>query len=105
EGMDAIAPSEIQDALLELGICPGDWLFFHTSLRSFGAPVENGAEGLIDAVYAAVSPGGTIAVPTHAPARSTIFDPKHTPPEADIGVLPHVFVARSEAIRSCHPTH
>src|SRR5690606_35265174 len=100
-----ITPDQITSALATLGIRPGDWIFAHTALRSFGAPIERGADGLIDALIAAVSPGDTVAVPAHAPSGPEIFDPRSSPLEDDLGVTPRVFVARADAVRSCHPTH
>ena len=103
--MECILKKEVADGLARLGIGNGDWVFFHTSLRSFGAALEGGADGLIDTLLDAVSPDGTIGVPTHSEISADVFDPKSADVAADLGIVPRVFAARKQAVRSCHPTH
>jgi aminoglycoside 3-N-acetyltransferase len=102
--MNSIRREDIVTGVRQLGVSPGDWVFFHTSMRSFGAPVAGGADAVIDAVLEAVYPGGTVAVPTHSDAGTAVFE-RSTAPHDGMGVVPRVFLARPEALRSCHPTH
>ena len=53
------APSDLANALLHLGVQPGDRLMIHASLRAIG-PVEGGADGVLDALERAVGPDGTL---------------------------------------------
>jgi aminoglycoside 3-N-acetyltransferase len=92
--MSSVGKGDIVDGLRNLGVRPGDKLLVHSSLSSFGH-VEGGAEAVIDALIEAVSPGGTVLVPTLTgdetlcPANPPIFDPRpsengQTPCEACI---------------------
>ncbi|NIA14021.1 MAG: hypothetical protein GWP08_08065 [Nitrospiraceae bacterium] len=103
--MACIHRSSIVKGLCRLGIEPGDVVFFHTSLRSFGAEIAGGATTVIDAVLEAVSPGGTVGVPAHGAMESGPFEPNEAPLYSSLGLLPRVFVKRPGAIRSFHPTH
>jgi len=100
-----IAQTDIVAGLRRLGIEPGDLVFFHTSYKSFGAPIESGPNGLIEATLRAVTPGGTIAVPTHSGPLGIPFDPAKAPMHDSMGAVPRVFLARADAVRSRHPTH
>ncbi|OGV83614.1 MAG: hypothetical protein A3K19_07750 [Lentisphaerae bacterium RIFOXYB12_FULL_65_16] len=94
--------------LRDLGLRSGDLVIVHSSLKSFGR-VEGGADAVIDALLDAVSPGGTVAVPTltygpFAPENPPpLFDPKTRP--CIVGHIPETFRQRPEAKRSLHPTH
>jgi aminoglycoside N3'-acetyltransferase len=101
-----------------LGVEPGDVVMVHASLRSIG-PVAGGADGVIDALLAAVGDGGTLFMnvgarddrswvnehPEHERAdllRDTEpFDNAVTPADPDNGVLAEVF--RRRARLSDHP--
>ncbi len=106
--MATITKDEILYGLRGLGVCPGFVLLVHSSLSSFGY-VEGGAESVIDALIGAVSPGGTVLVPTLtgdeslSPANPPTFDPQITP--CWTGAIPEAFRVRPGAIRSLHPTH
>lgn len=106
--MSSVGKGDIVDGLRNLGVRPGDKLLVHSSLSSFGH-VEGGAEAVIDALIEAVSPGGTVLVPTLTgdetlcPANPPIFDPANTP--CWTGTIPEAFRKRSDAVRSLHPTH
>jgi aminoglycoside 3-N-acetyltransferase len=103
--VETIRAKDVFEGLRRLGVAPGDWVFFHTSLRSFGAEVEGGADGLIDALKASVYPGGTIAAPTHSDTSPGVFEPQSTPIATHMGVAPVALAARAGAVRSCHPSH
>lgn len=92
--------------LRALGITSGDLLLVHSALRRLG-PVEGGADGVIDALVAAVGPEGTVAVPTHTwgtvSTQQPVFHQTLSP--SIVGTLTNVFRMRPEARRSLHPTH
>lgn len=99
--MATVTAADIRDGLRGLGLGPGDTLMLHCALSSIGR-VEGGAGGLIDAVLAAVSPGGTVMMPV-LPDIYTPFD-AHTSPST-VGLVSEVFWRRPEAVRSRHPSH
>jgi aminoglycoside N3'-acetyltransferase len=84
-------------------------------------PVDDGADGVLDAIAAAVGPSGTILMTLGArddwawvnerpaPERSTLlrgtppFDAATTPADPDVGVLAEVFRTRSGTLVSDHP--
>src|SRR5690606_27402989 len=53
------SPARLVQDLRALGVRAGDSLMVHASLRKIG-PVQEGANGVIEALDAAVSPGGTL---------------------------------------------
>jgi aminoglycoside 3-N-acetyltransferase len=83
-------------------------VLFHTSLRSFGH-VEGGAMGLIQALFDAVGPEGTLVAPTltgsrtDGPDHPPVFDRDRTP--CWTGRVPETFRQLPGALRSLHPTH
>ncbi len=120
--MDAspIPPAAIAADLRRLGLCGGDVVMVHASLRAIG-PVTGGAEGVIDAILDVVGPAGTMlmllgAANAHAwvderpePERAALlvdaepFDAATTPADPDVGVLAEVFRQRRETVVSDHP--
>lgn len=103
-----VTKGEIVSGLMELGLGKGDAVLVHSSLRSFGY-VTRGAGTVIDALLEAVSPGGTVLVPTltgnseDGPANPLVFDVKSTP--CWTGRIPTEFMKRPGSRRSLHPTH
>jgi aminoglycoside 3-N-acetyltransferase len=95
-GVDSLA-----DDLRALGIILGCSVLVHSSLRSVGT-VERGAEGLVDALLAAVGPEGTVMVPTFT-YDSARFDPGATPGRT--GAVAEALRRRAGAVRSLHPFH
>jgi len=103
-----------------LGVGPGDLLMVHSSLRSVG-PVEGGADGVLDALHAAVGPAGTLFVNVGARddmgwvndrpegdragllEGSEPFDCLRAPADPDVGVLAEVFRTRPGTRVSDHP--
>jgi aminoglycoside 3-N-acetyltransferase len=61
EGKTVVRKRDIVEGLRNLGVNPGDAVFFHNSLSSMGY-VECGAETVIDAFLEAVGHRGTVAV-------------------------------------------
>jgi len=90
----------------EIGVRPGDVVFVHASLSSFGY-VDGGVDMLIEALLAAVGPGGTLAMPgfsfqlTNVP--SPVFDVRFTPCWAS--KIYERFRLRKGVSRSHHATH
>lgn len=107
-----IDKATIVNGLREMGIVPGDVVMLHSSLKSLGY-VEGGAQTVLEAVYEAVSPGGTLVVPTYYLPGGTIyntckmegyvFDPRQH--GSNLGALPDTFLKMPGIKRSIHPTH
>lgn len=104
--------STIVNDLRKLGIRSGDVVMLHSSLRSIGY-VEGGARVVLECIYEALSPGGTLVVPTYYLPGGTIyntckmedyvFDPQvHG---SNLGALPAAFLKMHGVERSIHPTH
>jgi len=83
-------------------------VLMHSSLKSLGR-MDGGADGVIDALLAAVGPAGHVLMPTHSycyinsEGQGTPYDPATTPSRT--GLITEVFRQRSGAVRSGHPTH
>ena len=97
--------AQLQNQLREMGIKPNDTVLIHTSLRAVG-PVENGADGLIDA-FCEYLTEGLFLVPTHTWAevrkQNPVYNVRTSVP--CIGTLPKVAAFRKDGFRSLHPTH
>jgi aminoglycoside N3'-acetyltransferase len=92
---------DIRKAIRHLGVAPGDLMIVHSSYKSLGG-VEDGPEAVARALVDAVSPGGSVFVPTfnygndpYHPATARSFD----------GVVTEFFRKLPGAVRSLHPTH
>jgi len=101
------APRQLAADLAGLGVRPGDLLMVHASLRRIG-PVRGGAAGVIEALDAAVAPGGTLLMVLGARdhhawvnerpeaeraallADAEPFDHLRTPALPEVGVLAEV---------------
>jgi aminoglycoside 3-N-acetyltransferase len=94
------------DALVEqlrgLGVQPGGVLLVHTSYRAV-RPVEGGPAGLIDALCAALGPGGTLVMPSWGDDDDVPFDPARSPASLDLGVVAETFRRLPGVRRSDHP--
>ncbi len=98
-------PSITRDRIIadlhRLGVSAGDSLIVHSSLRSIGW-VDGGPEAVIDALQAALTPRGNLALPTFtSPAPE--FAVSDTP--CGTGLIPETFRRRPDVLRSIHPTH
>ena len=120
---DPVTPTRITTALRELGVAAGDTLLVHSSLSSLGF-VPGGAQGVVAALRDAVTPAGTLVVPTHS---TDLTDPRHwenpsvpeswydtirasTPayrpdatPTRGMGAIPECLRDYDDAVRSDHP--
>jgi len=110
----------IADDLRRLGAADGDLVMVHASLRAIG-PVVGGADGVIDAIAAAIGTDGTILVNTGVrddlgwvndrpePERAALlegtepFDTRTAPADPDNGELAEVFRSRPGTAVSDHP--
>lgn len=96
---------DIMDALIRLGICKGDIVLVHSSLKSMGY-VEGGAEAVINAFLEVLSPDGTLVMPTliqkdFVNAYQTWYMDK----PSDTGYITEVFRKFPGAVRSNQATH
>ena len=109
--------------LRRLGVRPGDRLMVHASLRAIGGSrgIAGGADGVLDALEAAVGPDGTLFMTLGARddwgwvnerpederpgllAAAEPFDRLATPADPDVGVLAEVFRTRPGTLVSDHP--
>lgn len=97
---------ELVGAFGATGITAGDTVLVHSSLRALG-PVEGGADGVIDALLAAIGPSGTLAMPTLTWGIVNLQQPvfHQTQSPSLVGALTNVLRQRPGAERSLHPTH
>jgi aminoglycoside 3-N-acetyltransferase/aminoglycoside 3-N-acetyltransferase-2 len=112
--------SDLAEALRELGVRPNDLLMVHASLKAIG-PVEGGARTVVDALLAAVAPGGTLmgyASWDRSPYEQTLngrrmsdderrhwpaFDPQTAGTYRGFGLLNQFLADTPGARRSAHP--
>lgn len=96
---------QLKEQIRAMGIEENDTVLIHTSMRAVG-PVENGADGVIDA-FCQVLKDGLFLVPTHTwgvvNRNNPMFDVCSTVP--NIGALPVCAAFRKDGFRSLHPTH
>jgi len=92
----------------KLGICPGDTVIIHASMKSIG-PVLGGPQAVISAFQHVVTPRGTIIMPAFSYNFERIYekiepyDPETTP--SQVGLLSESFRNMKGVVRSSHPTH
>ena len=94
-----VAVESLTRDVAALGIAAGARVLVHSSLKAVGR-VENGPDGLIDALLGILGPTGTLVAPTFT-YRSARFDPATTPGRT--GVVGEALRRRPRAIRSLHP--
>jgi aminoglycoside 3-N-acetyltransferase len=96
--------SQLERDLRSIGVCAGDTLMVHASLRAVG-PIEGRAEGLVRALLSVLSDQGTLlAYVDFAPTTDTpYFDPQKSPAHPDYGVLAEVIRTWPGAVRSLNP--
>ena len=97
--------SDLTKQIKQMGILPTDTVLIHTSMRAIGE-VEGGADGVIDAFRDYLTEG-LFLVPTHTWSVVTenqpVYDVRSSVP--NIGALPRAAAARTDGVRSLHPTH
>jgi aminoglycoside N3'-acetyltransferase len=100
--------SQFAQVVRSLGVRAGDLMIAHSSFRSFGPDrppdqrVEGGPEAIAWGLIDAVSPGGSVFVPTFNYGNDP-WQPE-TSPSHD-GIITEVFRKHPGVIRSNHPTH
>lgn len=92
---------ELTEQLLALGVEPGGVLLVHTAFSRV-APVEGGPQGLIDALQAALGPGGTLVMPSMSDDDDHPFEPGATPC-LGMGVVADSFWRLPGVLRSDSP--
>jgi aminoglycoside N3'-acetyltransferase len=101
-GRSEISIDDVTEQLRALGVREGGVLLVHTSFRAV-RPVEEGPAGLIQALRAAVGPGGTLVMPSWTGDDENVFDPASTPASEDLGVVADTFWRLPGVVRSSHP--
>jgi aminoglycoside 3-N-acetyltransferase len=87
--------------LAALGVARGGMLLVHNAFSKV-APVVGGPEGLIEALLAALGPGGTLVMPSMADDDDVPFDRGETPCRA-LGVVANRFWRMPGVLRSDSP--
>ena len=100
-----VSKSDFRNALLQLGIEPGDLVLIHSSFKSLG-PVEGGAESIIAGALEAIGPEGTLVLPTFCQQNfSQVYETWHPAKPSDTGWLTNYFRKREGSFRSDQATH
>jgi aminoglycoside N3'-acetyltransferase len=99
--LQPILNSALTAQILELGVTPGGVLLVHTSFSQVG-PVEGGPLGLIEALRAAIGPGGTLVMPSMSDDDDHPFDSRKTPC-LGMGVVADSFWRMPDVLRSDSP--
>lgn len=99
--MSDLTIQEILAGLRRLGINSGGTIVVHSSLSRFGR-VAGGADIVAQALIDAVSPGGSVFVPTFNYGQLP-YDIATTPSLA--GAISEALRKHPDALRSAHPTH
>jgi aminoglycoside 3-N-acetyltransferase len=116
--------SSLYEELRSLGLRKGMTLLVHSSLSSMGWTC-GGPVAVVRALERAISPGGTLVMPTHSGdysdpahwedppvpeswigtirAELPLFDPEMTPTR-NMGAIPEAFRRQGGVVRSSHPT-
>ena len=102
--------SDLLDVLRKVGAKAGDVLMVHSSYDKFGG-FQGTPRDAVEMLQEAVSPGGTIMMPTMPFTGSAhewvesgqILDVRRTP--SRMGLLTEVFRRSPGVIRTVHPTH
>jgi aminoglycoside 3-N-acetyltransferase len=92
--------------LIAAGFAPNDTVLIHSSMKSIG-DVENGANGVLDALIEYFSKDGLLVFPTLSyniyANEDMLFSYNDTP--SVVGLLSEMFRTKAGVIRSMHPTH
>ena len=103
--MTIVTQNDIEKALHEIGVCSGDIVLVHSSLKSFGT-VEGGAEAVISALKNVITDEGTLVMPTFAQKNfpSALIEWSLDRP-SDTGYITEVFRKMPDSLRSDQETH
>jgi aminoglycoside 3-N-acetyltransferase len=106
----SFTPADLERALLQLGVVPGDVLMVHSAFDRFlglkGGPVD-----VVRTLQEVVGPGGALMMPTipflgtavEYALRDPVFDVRHT--VSRMGLITELFRRSPGVLRSIHPTH
>ena len=94
--IDAIA-----EQLQAAGVETGGLLLVHTAFSKV-RPVEGGPAGLIEALWLALGPGGTLVMPSMASDDDHVFN-RRTTPCPDMGTVAETFWRQPGVLRSDSP--
>ena len=97
--------TEIIDAFNSIGVSSGDVLILQSSYKGCGE-VENGPEGVIDALMELLGPEGTLIMPSYnfkSWTEEHYFDIIETP--SGMGIITELFRQRENVGRTNHPIH
>jgi aminoglycoside 3-N-acetyltransferase len=100
-----ITKTEIKDSFRSIGAKRGDILVLQSSYKGCGE-IENGPEGLIEAILDLLGPEGTLIMPAYNFTEWTknhYFDVLETPSE--VGIITEIFRRRNDVGRTVHPIH
>lgn len=101
-----ISQHGIREGLKQLGVCAGDRLIIHSSLKSFG-DVIGGSLSVIKALLETVGQDGLVVMPTFSYSfclePNHPFNPLHSPSRT--GTISEAFRKFPGVVRSLHPTH
>lgn len=95
---DVFSKNQLIRQILDLGVQPGGILVVHTSFSKV-KPIENGPVGLIEALKTALTPAGTLVMPSMSWEDDAVFDVKTTScPE--MGIAANTFWRLPGVLRS-----
>lgn len=96
---------QLEQNLLELGVCAGDVVLVHSSMKALGTTLS--PEEVIASLEKVLGDEGTLLFPAltyeNVTAENPVFDSAVTEP--CVGLLPRVFFHMPGVERSVHPTH
>jgi aminoglycoside 3-N-acetyltransferase len=106
----ALSVADVEGALRESGLEPGDSCFVQSAMSAFGS-FDEGPQTVLEAFGRVLGPSGLLAMPSYplrAPAieylgDDPVFDVRSTP--SRMGAISEVFRRSSDTLRSVHPTH
>ena len=104
----ALSKEDIYFGLKNIGIDEGDAVMVHSSISRLGI-VDGGADTILEALFEAVGPYGTVGAPTFWGlkkdylAGSTLYDVKRS--KSYLGALTETIRTHAHSKRSLHPTH
>lgn len=102
-----VTADDVTAGVRAAGVAAGDVVMFHSSLSSMGY-VVGGADAVIDGFLAAVSPGGTVAVPSlwwTGTGTEDVRDWDRDRSPSYPGLITETLRRRRGAARSDNPTH
>lgn len=100
-----ITKEEIKESFKSIGVTPGDVLVLQSSYKGCGE-IEDGPNGLIDALMDLLGKKGTLIMPAYNFIEWTekhYFDLLET--TSEVGVITEIFRKKPEVGRTAHPIH